>query len=69
MKYIHDSALGSHGHLRSSRCLIDGRWTLKLSDVGFNWLRSCDEAIEEETYKSSLGTPTDHLMRLLSLLL
>ncbi|CAH1790845.1 unnamed protein product [Owenia fusiformis] len=34
MLYLHNSPLMSHGSLKSSNCLIDGRWQLKISDYG-----------------------------------
>ena len=56
MKYIHDSPIGAHGHLRSDVCLIDSRWVLKVSDVGMSWLRnagkySAKEPSDEADYK------------------
>ena len=39
MTYIHNSMLGSHGHLRSSNCLIDSRWVLKITSFGLNALK------------------------------
>ena len=39
MKFLHESALGSHGHLSSACCYVDGRWTLKVGDVGLHWLK------------------------------
>lgn len=34
MNYIHSSALKFHGNLTSGCCLIDSRWTLKISSFG-----------------------------------
>ena len=55
MKYIHDSPIGAHGHLRSDVCLIDSRWVLKVSDVGISWLsfpgKCSTNETDEEDYK------------------
>ncbi|XP_072028687.1 atrial natriuretic peptide receptor 1-like [Amphiura filiformis] len=37
--YIHNSVLGHHGRLRSSNCVIDSRFVLKLADFGLNHFR------------------------------
>ena len=42
MEYLHASAIGTHGQLRSSKCVIDGRWTCKVSSYGLGSLRKCD---------------------------
>ncbi|XP_061169478.1 atrial natriuretic peptide receptor 1-like [Saccostrea echinata] len=34
MKYIHSSILKSHGSLKSSNCIIDNRWTVRVTDYG-----------------------------------
>ncbi|XP_062598813.1 atrial natriuretic peptide receptor 2-like, partial [Saccostrea cucullata] len=34
MKYLHSSVLKSHGRLKSSNCIIDNRWTVKVTDYG-----------------------------------
>jgi guanylate cyclase, other len=34
--FLHDSEIVSHGNLRSSNCLIDSRWCVKLADFGLN---------------------------------
>jgi len=34
MLYLHDSPLRYHGNLKSSNCLVDSRWVLKLTDFG-----------------------------------
>ena len=39
MTYIHDSALRSHGNLKSSNCLVDSRWVVKITDFGLHELK------------------------------
>ncbi|KAK3098029.1 hypothetical protein FSP39_015477 [Pinctada imbricata] len=36
LQFIHSSTLQSHGRLTSSNCLIDNRWTIKISDFGIS---------------------------------
>nr|XP_039271928.1 retinal guanylyl cyclase 1-like [Styela clava] len=36
MKYIHGSSLKCHGKLKSSNCLVDSRFVLKITDYGVN---------------------------------
>ncbi len=31
MEYLHKSHLRSHGNLKSSNCLVDARWTVRVS--------------------------------------
>lgn len=41
MIYIHKTShLGVHGNLKSSNCLVTGRWVVKLSDFGLTNLRT-----------------------------
>lgn len=49
MCYIH-GGLGAHGKLRSSNCLIDGRFVLKISDFGLNALCVPTDLIKDDTY-------------------
>lgn len=39
MVYLHESKVGSHGHLSSTNCVIDSRWTCKVTDYGLCYLR------------------------------
>ncbi|WAR03740.1 ANPRB-like protein [Mya arenaria] len=34
MDFLHKSVVRSHGNLKSSNCVIDSRWVLKLTDYG-----------------------------------
>lgn len=34
MLYLHQTAIGSHGNLKPSNCLIDSRFMVKITDFG-----------------------------------
>ena len=34
MYYMHNSDLGCHGRLKSSNCVVDNRFVLKITDYG-----------------------------------
>ncbi|CAG5135484.1 unnamed protein product, partial [Candidula unifasciata] len=36
MHFIHESEIGYHGNLKSSNCLVDSRWTVKITDFGLS---------------------------------
>lgn len=43
MLYIQSSELRCHGNLKSSNCLLDSNWTLKVADFGLHKLRNADK--------------------------
>ena len=40
LRFLHASPIGWHGNLRSTNCLIDDRWQVKLSEYGIRFLRA-----------------------------
>ncbi|XP_017304012.1 atrial natriuretic peptide receptor 1-like [Diaphorina citri] len=54
MTYLHSSELGVHGKLRSSNCLIDGRFVVKISDFGLNILTTPSEITKDSNYYNKL---------------
>ncbi|XP_046854845.1 speract receptor-like isoform X3 [Xenia sp. Carnegie-2017] len=40
MSFLHNSEIKSHGNLKSSNCIIDNRWVLKITDYGIPTIRS-----------------------------
>ena len=63
--YLHTSALGSHGHIRSSSCLVDSRWQIKLTSFGLHFLKREDRGLQEigeyQKYKKQLWTAPELL--------
>ena len=53
MAYLHNSELRSHGNLKSSNCVVDSRFVLKITDFGLSALRTAhgDDLDEEDTYQ------------------
>lgn len=48
MHYLHGSPIKSHGALKSSNCLVDSRFVLKISDFGLHFLRGNDKSDEAD---------------------
>ena len=40
MVALHNSPITAHGNLKSSKCLIDGRWVCKISDHGLDSVKA-----------------------------
>jgi len=54
MEYLHESVIVSHGRLNSSNCVIDNKWTCKITDYGMgNFRRKAQPPEINEKYFSS----------------
>ncbi len=63
MLYLHNSPLGSHGSLKSSNCLVDNRWVLKINSYA-NYIFTQNEnrdLAEYQKYKKLLWTAPELL--------
>ncbi|CAD5226277.1 unnamed protein product [Bursaphelenchus okinawaensis] len=40
LNFLHGSVISHHGNLRSSNCLVDDRWQVKLGDFGLKFIRN-----------------------------
>ena len=47
MSFIQASEIKVHGNLKSSNCVVDSRFVLKVTDFGLHSLRDRGESIEE----------------------
>ncbi|MFH4977786.1 hypothetical protein AB6A40_004495 [Gnathostoma spinigerum] len=66
MYFLHNSYVGSHGKLKSSNCVVDSRFVLKVTDFGFHKLHAMeeeniDEIGEHAFYKRKLWTAPEIL--------
>lgn len=43
MAFLHNSIIASHGSLKSSNCVVDSRFVLKITDYGLASFRSTAE--------------------------
>jgi len=55
MEYLHKSPLRVHGILRSSNCLLNFRWMLKISDFGLTRYRVKSYVSEDDKYTGTVN--------------
>ncbi|NXF88745.1 ANPRB protein, partial [Eubucco bourcierii] len=64
MAFLHNSIIGHHGSLKSSNCVVDSRFVLKITDYGLASFRSpCDGEDTHALYAKKLWTAPELLQR------
>ena len=48
MDFIHKSEIKTHGNLKSSNCVVDSRFVLKVTDFGIHSVHALEEPDENE---------------------
>ena len=65
MQFLHNSPLVSHGHLKSSSCLVDSRWQVKITSYGLRAFKINEEPAsnmgEYQQYRKLLWTAPELL--------
>ncbi|XP_037283872.2 atrial natriuretic peptide receptor 1 [Rhipicephalus microplus] len=61
MSFLHGGFIGFHGRLKSTACLIDARFVVKISNFGLRELRKQVTPPEIENPRSLLWTAPEHL--------
>uniref|UniRef100_A0A8D3DZH0 Guanylate cyclase n=1 Tax=Scophthalmus maximus TaxID=52904 RepID=A0A8D3DZH0_SCOMX len=63
MNYLHNSYIGCHGNLKSSNCVVDSRFVLKITDYGLASFRSsCENDDTHALYAKKLWTAPELLI-------
>eukprot|EP00075_Anas_platyrhynchos_P013165 XP_027302418.1 atrial natriuretic peptide receptor 2 [Anas platyrhynchos] len=64
MVFLHNSIIGHHGSLKSSNCVVDSRFVLKITDYGLASFRSpCDGEDTHALYAKKLWTAPELLQK------
>lgn len=50
MAYLHSSDIRSHGNVKSSNCVVDSRFVLKVTDFGLPTLRGPNDISPDDVY-------------------
>ncbi|XP_072283698.1 atrial natriuretic peptide receptor 1 [Pyxicephalus adspersus] len=50
MLFLHNSVIGSHGNLKSSNCVVDSRFVLKITDYGLASFRCAVDSEDSHAY-------------------
>ncbi|GBP18437.1 Atrial natriuretic peptide receptor 2 [Eumeta japonica] len=65
MHYLQASDVKSHGSLKSSNCVVDSRFVLKITDFGLHELRSFEKDTNAHSYWTRLLWTAPELLRML----
>ncbi|KAK2495646.1 hypothetical protein MC885_001565 [Smutsia gigantea] len=65
MVFLHNGAICSHGNLKSSNCVVDGRFVLKITDYGLESFRDPEPEQGHTLYAKKLWTAPE-LLRMAS---
>lgn len=57
MAFLHNSIISSHGSLKSSNCVVDSRFVLKITDYGLASFRSTAEPDDSHALYASETAP------------
>jgi len=57
MQYLHATDIKSHGNLKSSNCIIDSRWVLKITDFGLQEFKSRQDDSNIEAHQFYRSKP------------
>ena len=55
MRYLHRTEIKSHGSLKSSNCVVDSRWILKITDFDLHTLKKEPEESSERAERRRRG--------------
>src|SRR6218665_799636 len=56
MAYIHSTEIKSHGNLKSSNCVVDSRFVLKITDFGLHAFKGRDDQNTQDDYAYYRGS-------------
>lgn len=62
MAFLHNSIIASHGSLKSSNCVVDSRFVLKITDYGLASFRSTAEPDDSHALYASEAFPHNSLL-------
>ncbi|XP_014371532.2 atrial natriuretic peptide receptor 1 isoform X2 [Papilio machaon] len=64
MHYLHGTDIRSHGALKSSNCVVDSRFVLKITDFGLHALRTAEKDFKAHSYWTRLLWTAPELLRM-----